>query len=181
MRTAYESESLTEDGTLSPIFNTIEKELLKADFVVRDRAVFNRISESGSQTSYSKLSEQTDTDLILELVDFDTEVPFTTNAYFSDEKKETFRGNNSITYYGANAEFRVVLLKDNEFAGSYSFTYAPCELGCPIKINTTTYEAYAIVEREEEEPNDDPFQYISKSELELFMKNATQKLIQEIK
>lgn len=181
LRTPDKADDVTEESTYNPIFNTIEKEFLKAGFIVRDRAIFNQIvDKSAQEINYSELQEQTDTDLIIELVDFSTKLPYTTNTYIDEGREKTFENNNTISYYGAFAEFRVVLLEDNQFAGSYKFNYAPCEQGCPIKVSQ--YGEPSFVEKKvEEEADDKPFQYVAKLEFERFMRNAALELISEMK
>lgn len=61
------------------LYNTIEKELLKAGFVVRDRSLFSEIMNNVRNTDYSKLKEITDTDLILEVLNIDPAVVYNTN------------------------------------------------------------------------------------------------------
>src|SRR5437879_5590106 len=49
------------------LYNAIEKELLKEGFNVRDRGLFNEIMDKSKSADYSKLGDETDTDLILEV------------------------------------------------------------------------------------------------------------------
>ena len=71
------SENKSMQGS-SNIYNAIEKELFKAGFAVRDRALFEQVLDknygkdiSVGKVDYSKINELTETDLILELSGFE--------------------------------------------------------------------------------------------------------------
>lgn len=182
LRTPENNQQITEDNEFGEIYNTIEKELLREGFIVRDRAIFNQvINRTSTEINYMDIKEKTDTDLILELVNIDTKLKFETNTYYTtDGEKRTFDYGHTVINYGATVEFRVVLLEKNQFAGSYTFKYAPCTDGCPIRLANGTSPVY-VNEEIKNEVNDNPYQYVEKSVLEEFMKNATQKLIAEIR
>lgn len=186
---SIENPTESSSSIYKPFYTTIEKELLRAGFNVRDRALFNQIlSQSSDGTNYAELQSTTETDLILELVDISTEVEFTTNTYYEStefDEKKTFDNDYSLTLYGGKVEFKVVLIKDNQFAGSYVFYYEPCPNGCPIGLDQNTGEPHFknMDEKNDEEDEDErnPFQYVSRDAFEEFIKNATQELITEMK
>jgi hypothetical protein len=101
------------------LYNTIEKELLKQGFTVRDR------NQSG-------LAAQAD--LVLELVNLDQGVVYTTNniTYISKKGERQEPGNIDYKRYGATVEFRLILAQTNEFAGTYKYNYQPCLDGCAL-------------------------------------------------
>lgn len=116
------------------LYDAIEKELLKNGFIVRDRQLFNQVlSRTDNSADYSKLKERTDTDLIIELSKLN-DVLYETNKYKTSKGKE---GLLSYIYkrYGAEVEFKIILMKDNEFAGTYTFNYSPCGK-YPCEINS---------------------------------------------
>src|ERR1700743_3536821 len=61
------------------LYNAIEKEFLREGFSVRDRGLFNEIIDKSQSTDYSKIGQETDTDLILEVVNINTNVEYSTN------------------------------------------------------------------------------------------------------
>ena len=46
------------------LYNTIEKELLRENFSVRDRGLFNELLSKSQTSDYSKIKELTNTDII---------------------------------------------------------------------------------------------------------------------
>ena len=60
---------------------------------------------------------------------------FESNFFLSNLLTEKILKNGEIRLAGARAEFRVILLNENQIAGSYKFNYAPCTEGCPYLID----------------------------------------------
>ena len=116
------------------LYNTIEKELLKENFSVRDRGLFNELLSKAATTDYSKIKELTNTDIILEVVSIDPSVLYMTNKVTTiTTKKETENiGNVDYKEKGASVEYKIILVKNNEIAGSYKFNYKPCTGGCEL-------------------------------------------------
>lgn len=116
------------------LYNTIEKELLKENFSVRDRGLFNELLSKSTTSDYSKIKELTNTDIILEVVNLDPSVLYTTNKVTNiTSKKETETiGNISYKEKGASVEYKVILVRNNEIAGTYKFNYKPCPDGCEL-------------------------------------------------
>jgi len=141
------------------LYDAIELELLNANFIVRDRVVFNDIVKNANDLGYEELRERTDTDIIIELINIDIGVEYTTNRYYTESGKEKLMNvGESATEYGALVEFKVVLLESNDVSGIYKFNYAPCVKGC--RYNKAVYsknynsnfmeevEAYELIERD---------------------------------
>ena len=129
------STATQEEGRYqSPIYNTIEKELLKAGFNVRDRGLFNEILNKGDKKDYGTIKELTDTDLILEVVGLDFDVTYQTNKY-TDKKGREKNVAGFIELKGGSVEFKLILVKSNALAGTYKFNYAPCVNGCKYFID----------------------------------------------
>lgn len=154
-------------------YTTIEKEFMRKGYTVRDRALFAEVVEKAQgEIDYEKLAEQTDTDLIIELVKFDTEVIYKTNMYETDKgKKGTLK--NEYRYYGVDIEFKIILIEKNEFAGSYIYYYAPCKKGCLVTKGT---DKYFTLRRKK----DIPYKVVEESELEAFVKEVTLDLIKSL-
>lgn len=83
MRVPNNNDKATSNTSTSKnndvFYNTIEKELLKENFSVRDRGLFNELLSKSQTSDYSKIKELTNTDIILEVVNLDPSVLYTTN------------------------------------------------------------------------------------------------------
>ncbi len=117
------------------LYNTIEKELLRENFSVRDRGLFNELLSKSQTSDYSKIKELTNTDIILEVVNIDPSVLYTTNKITVVGKKKDTEEIGSVDYKknGASAEFKVILVRNNEIAGTYKYNYKPCPDGCELE------------------------------------------------
>ena len=153
------------------LYNTIEKELLKENFSVRDRGLFNELLGKSQTSDYSKIKELTNTDIILEVVNIDPSVLYSTNKVtLVGSKKEVEQiGNINYKEKGASVEYKVILVKNNEIAGTYKFNYKPCPNGCELTTFKFSGRSYnrKIELRETVEINT----------MEEFMKLTTKKLI----
>ncbi len=161
------------------VYNSIEKELLKSGFDVRDRGLFNEILRKTETSDYSKIRELTDTELILELVSLNTNVEYHTNKYYTPGKrkeKKLYQGN--ITLYGASTEFKLILVKTNEIAGTYQFNYAPCTQGCEYQIDASGKVYRRRSGKLSEVPD---YEFVETDLLVEFMKKSTQELIKNMK
>lgn len=167
---------ITETDNRNYLYDAIEKELLKQGFTVRDRQLFNQVvSNKENNVDYSKLKEKTDTDLIIELSKLDTEILYETNKYF------TAKGKNGLLQYiykryGAIVEFKVIIMSNNEFAGTYKFNYSPCSSISPCEINEDFDKKWKNILKGKE-----AYESIEKNQLENFIKNATKQLVESMR
>lgn len=129
---ATSNTSVSKDNNV--LYNAIEKELLRQGFSVRDRGLFNELLSKSQTSDYSKIKELTNTDVILEVVNIDPAVVYTTNKVTLVGKRKQTEQIGSVAYkkYGASVEFRLIMVKNNEIAGSYKYNYQPCPNGCEI-------------------------------------------------
>ena len=153
------------------LYNTIEKELLRENFSVRDRGLFNELLSKSQTSDYSKIKELTNTDIILEVVNIDPSVLYTTNKVtLVGTKKETEKiGSVDYKERGASVEYKVILVKNNEIAGTYKFNYKPCPDGCEL----TTFKFSGRNNNKKIELKET----VEINTLEEFMKLTTKKLI----
>jgi hypothetical protein len=153
------------------LYNAIEKEFLRQGFSVRDRGLFNEIIDKAGSSDYSKIQGLTDTDLILEVVNIDDHVLYSTNKLTLVKRNEETEKIQEIDYkrYGAAVEFKLILVKQNEIAGSYKFNYRPCATGC--QLNNFVIVKKQVQLRET----------ISVNEMEEFITDATRKLITNLR
>jgi hypothetical protein len=175
LRVPNSKVNATEEDQNSSLYNTIEKELIRNNFVVRDRALFNEIlNNSGEKVNYSELKKKTDTDIILELTELRKDVAYKTNEYYTSKGKKGLFDRGDITAIGAKVDFKIILIQDNEYAGNFTYTYTPCLDGCPVTVGKrgpkyqmdNTKYAYHV---------------ISKNELEDFLKAATNKMVNALR
>ncbi|MFT5891324.1 MAG: hypothetical protein ACI9Y7_001425 [Dokdonia sp.] len=171
--------AVTEDENADYLYNAIENQLLASGFVVRDRQLFNKIiGSSGNSVDYEVLKNKSNTDLIIELTKIDPQVLYSTNKYYSKNNEEKIHSAYSYERYGASVEFKVVLINSNEFAGIYKFNYTPCIDGCVVSksINQLIKER-----KQKEKRNVIGYEGVEKNELEVFIKDATRKLVAEMR
>jgi len=162
------TKTIASDNVL---YNTIEKELLREGFSVRDRGLFNELLSKSQTNDYSKIKELTNTDLILEVVNIDPAIVYSTNKVTLVGKKREKSEVGTIDYkkYGASVEFRLIMVSNNEIAGTYKYNYEPCPTGCEIgTFQFAGKRANRHVEVKET---------VSVNTLEEFIKMCTQDLI----
>lgn len=173
LRVPNNSDKATSNTSTSKnndvLYNAIEKELLKENFSVRDRGLFNELLSKSQTTDYSKIKDLTNTDIILEVVNIDLSVLYTTNKItVIGTKKETEKvGYINYKRNGASVEYKVILVKNNEIAGSYKFNYKPCPDGCELTSFMTTGKNKKIEVNET----------VAINTMEEFMKLTTKKLV----
>jgi len=162
------------DLEINYLYNIIEREFLKGGVEVRDRALFDEIlNRSEDFNDYSVISEKTDTDIILELIRIDTDIEYETEVYYTKKGVEKELYNEIASAKGASVEFKLILVKTNEFAGSYKFFYTPCAEGCHIILKDN-----AVVFLNSEGGKDkDGRETIDLSDFEKFIQTACQELI----
>jgi hypothetical protein len=160
------------------LFNTIEKELLKQGFSVRDRGLFNEIINKSGSTDYSKIKDLTNTDLILEVVNIDPAVIYTTNKVTKVSNKKQITEVGAIDYKrnGASIEFKLITVKNNEIAGIYKYNYQPCPNGCAIGT-------FSLIGRPKSKGGKEVElkELVSVNELEIFIQRCMQDLIGSFK
>jgi len=180
LRVSDASYMVTEDENVDYLFNAIENQLLSSGFVVRDRQLFNQIIGNKDNTiDYEVLKDKSDTDLIIELIKLDPKVIYKTNKYYDKNNTEKVEKDiERYRWYGASVEFKVVLIKSNEFAGVYKFNYTPCIEGCVIKKSLKELEKERKLREQEEKKG---YEGVEKDELEDFIKKATIHLVEEMR
>jgi hypothetical protein len=179
LRVNEASYTVTENENIDYLYNAIENQLLASGFIVRDRQLFNQIiGNKDNNVDYEVLKNKSDTDLIIELTKLDPKIKYSTNKYFNKNGDEKIEQTYVHERYGASVEFKVVLINSNEFAGVYKFNYTPCTEGCIIKksMKELTKERRA---REKNGPQG--YEGVEKDELEIFIKDATKQLVEEMR
>jgi len=125
--------SQTEREQRNKLYDIVEKELYKAGFIVRDRALLEKVLESGP-TSYQDMAQKIDTDLILEIISLDTNVNLSHRTYYDPSLNRTEQlvekyNNGSpgplFAIFGGKLECRIITVKDGAVTGVLTFFCAP--------------------------------------------------------
>jgi hypothetical protein len=115
------------------LYDVIEKSFYKAGFIVRDRALLERVLQQGIN-SYLDVAQKVDTDLILEIVELQTDVDLSNRAYFdpmtgrSGSLVEKFRDGTAgprFPLLGGRLECRIITIKDGAVTGIFTIYCAP--------------------------------------------------------
>jgi hypothetical protein len=108
--------------------------------------------------------------------------PLIKSQYIKTNKTFEEIGKTDYKRYGASIEFRLIMVKDNEIAGTYKYNYKPCPDGCEIASFNVSNKRNA---RPPFGPREkDPIELretISINVLEEFITRCTQDLIQSFK
>lgn len=170
------------------VYNVVEKELLKGGFTVRDRALFEKVLGDKSVSDYSRIKELTETDLILELSNLQfVKYPGNIFYYYTDSKRKGKVRNqincpNYFNLFGVKLEFRLIKVRENDFIGSFTYNYSPCEKEpCYYSINVSPYNnncsAPFLIQGS---TTISDIRLIPQMEIENFIKRSSQKMVNEI-
>ena len=125
----------------------VEEALMRQDFAVRDRVLFeNTVQRMQEGSDYSAIFRQTQVNMLFEITNFTTE-RYDVNSYsnqyyphqlFSEQiyvpsgRGKAVPQTRYLSYalYGFNIEVRVILLELNLIAGIFRYAYVPCLNGC---------------------------------------------------
>lgn len=120
------------------LYSTMEKALLKEGFIVRDRMLFNAVFDKNTGTSYGAIQNNTDTDIIMEVLNIDTAVINTTDTLLLAYHKKQQKKVQSLPYraYGAVIEYRLIMMKENDITAALTYYYTPCVDGCDVSTFT---------------------------------------------
>jgi hypothetical protein len=181
LRVNESSVNVTEDENNDYLYNAIENQLLASGFIVRDRQLFNQIiGNKENNIDYQKLKEKSDTDLIIELTKLDPKILYKTNKYYDKNDNEKIEKSYTYKRYGASVEFKVVMIKSNEFAGVYKFNYTPCSEGKGCTISTSLKQLLKDSKKKMKK-EEKGYEGVERDELEIFIKDATKKLVSEMR
>lgn len=175
-KTTGQSNFVEKEISYDYLYNAIEKELLKQNFIVRDRQLFSQVISNNENTlDYAKLKEKTDTDLIIEISKIDETIKYSTNKYYTGKGKEGILGF-EYTKYGAEVEFKVIIVRDNEFAGTYKFNYSPCNNESPCQIDKDFKTRWKKIAK-----GKIGYEIVEKNKFEQFIRNATRQLVESMR
>lgn len=178
-------KTITSAPSMDVYYNDIEKEFLKAGFSVRDRGLFNEVlgkmsRDNNGNINYSQIKDLTNTDLIVEVIKINPSVPYVTNKSYTVGKKEKITestSNREFKKFGASAEFKIIMVKNNEMAGTYTFNYNPCQDGCPV----SSFAKPPLVIKTRLAPPVPAYEGMEPNEMEDFIKHCARDLITAMK
>lgn len=110
------------------MYFALEQTLLKNNFKVRDRSLFEKTFSASS-------SSKPETDLILELVSF-KKINYYTNKVLPEANPEESLESTVPAYFyftGARTEFKITNIASNEVMATFVLNYTPCTKGCKMK------------------------------------------------
>lgn len=161
-------------------YSQIEKVFLLNGFTVRDRAIYDRILSQSQNIDYSKMSEMTNTDIVLEIVNIQYQEYKTNEVIKNGEPKVyncEFKG-----FYGWKVDCKIVLVNQNEIGGMYSFYKTPCTNGCDFSLGHSCNLVSPRVKTRD--ANDKPIPWAYRVDLdgdfEKFATTIANKLIKEM-
>jgi hypothetical protein len=137
--------SLTQATGTARICQLMEQGLLKNNFNVRDRQLFEAVAEkTDKNVDYAELHNKTGVDIIFEITSFNWD-RYEVNHYYQDRAQKPFDPkNNAVVYdlYGFSIEVKIIMLQNNVVGGTYKYYYTPCDEtlgGCLItKLGRTS-------------------------------------------
>jgi hypothetical protein len=168
------------------LYNAMEKELSNAGFQVKDRGLLMEAEENSSKRDYRQIKQLKDVDLVLEVIQIENNKKYTTDRVWRENGKEKILHDYySVTKYGAIIEYKLVIVKNNEFGGSYMFNYAPCsgqsnDCSCIIAFKDVPDRIYPTISFCEKKSKS-VFDYVDKNIIEELVRNGIKKMNQEIR
>ena len=165
------SSQSTEKNISNQVYNSVENQFVKSGYLVRDRSIFNNLLQGNTNlTRYSEISNLTNTDLIIEVLEYSDNFKYYSNQLLksnSNKTKSILKTDELIIGNGMFIEYRVIIIKSNQIAGRFKFFKKPCEDGC-------TY----VKGSSKKKPK---IYYYESSEFSNFIDNSAQELIRLLK
>lgn len=168
------------------LYNAMEKELAIAGFKVRDRGLWIEADEKSSNRDYQQIKQLQDVDLVLEVIHIVNNKKYTTDRVWRKNGKEKILHDYySVSKYGAIIEYKLVLVKNNKFGGSYLFNSAPCpsqnnDCSCILAFKDVpdrTYPTISFCGKKSKSV----FDYVDKNIMEELARNGIRKMNQKIR
>lgn len=186
LKAPYSENKSTSSDRNAYIYNAIEKELLMANFNVKDRGLFNEVIHKSKEVDYKNIKELTNTDLLLELVQQSRKVEFKTNKYFNKKGEEKVFKDKEFTLYGAVIEFKLTIIETNQFAGSYTFYWSPCteldyECDCEVAYKFGGARTYRHLSFCRDKNDNSGYEYVSENKMVNFVREGIKRMISELK
>jgi hypothetical protein len=133
LRTPHTTSNVTQEIQNSVLYNTIERKLMSAGFVVRDRALLEKLLVN-EQLSYESIAQKVKADLIIEVIEFSRQDIYPSKMIRIKDNKEVSikHGHDKIYFATYKFMFRIVLLESGASGGFLTSYYNCCSNGCKI-------------------------------------------------
>lgn len=129
LRVPHLSNDVTENENTNVIYNQIEKVFVANDFVVRDRALLNRLLQNDEDDlDYQKIGDQIDTELIIEIVSIDFKYKEKYAVYYLDNSTNEQKAC-GVKYDIARLECKIIIVEKGQFGGNFTLYTNSLELG----------------------------------------------------
>lgn len=168
------------------LYNAIEKELTIAGFQVKDRGLLSEYEDVSPTRDYRQIGQSNEIDIVLEVIHIENNRKYTTDRVWRKNGKEKILHDfYSVTKYGAVVEYKLVLVKSNEFGGSYVFHYTPCppennDCSCIVAFKDVpdrTYPTISFCGKKSKSV----FDFVDKSIMEELARDGIKKMNQAIR
>jgi hypothetical protein len=116
------AQSLQE--AIANAYNDIEKELIKAGFTVRDRALLNSLLAQGN-VDYEEIGKKVKTDLIIEITALNFSIYEKVTEYIDKETNEKGSLFLPVSVQSAEFSFKIVIVDKGQLGGMFAFNYQP--------------------------------------------------------
>jgi hypothetical protein len=139
LRIPRTASNVTQEIQNNELYNTIEKKLMNTGFVIRDRALLEKLVLN-EQLSYESIAEKIKVDLIIEVVENSQHDNIQTVMFCKKNNNKidlllTDRPDRShlhLNLITSKFTFRIVLAETGVSSGFFTFYYTPCTDGCDI-------------------------------------------------
>lgn len=128
-------------------YDLFEKELLKAGFVVRDRGLLNSLLQGQNQLDYAQIGKKIQTDLIIEVLNLDFEVPNYVSKFKNVKTNEEIDLSSMLIMgpepRGLNVShavfsYKIVMVDKGALGGMYTIYVQGCADGCEFTMRLFT-------------------------------------------
>jgi hypothetical protein len=121
--------SLSQATGTARICQLLEQGLLKNNFNVRDRQLFEAVADKTDKNlDYAELYNKTGVDIIFEFTHANWD-KYEVNYYYQGLQQKPFDPKfNAVVYdlYGFSIEIKIIMLQNNVVGGTYKYYYTPC-------------------------------------------------------
>ena len=130
LRTPRTTSNITQEVQSTELYNAIERKLMNAGFVIRDRALLEKLLVN-EQSSYEDIAQKVKADLIIEVME-NSKQNHTPNTMFrkKNDKRIDIRTRDQLNIITFRFTFRIVIVETGASSGIFTFHYFPCANGC---------------------------------------------------
>lgn len=122
-------EEQKHSEALNSVYNVIEKELLRAGFTVRDRALLTEVLRNNPKIDYRTIKEKIDTQLILEIVSI-TPWEYNTTEYKRVDTGAPGQAAVPFKFVGSRIMAKLILVETGEVGGIITYYAWPKNWEC---------------------------------------------------